>query len=189
MTAADPSGDRERIAADYALGTLDAAARRQAEALMAADPAFAALVEAWEARLAPLALTLPEVAPPADLLPRLEAKIHRGERRQRAETTVYAEEGGWLAIAAGVRIKVLAVDAEAGVRSFMLEMQAGALLPAHRHGGVEECVMVSGDLVLGDLALKAGDYHRIAAGTLHPPGISRGGCLAFIRGDVEPQAA
>ena len=38
---------------------------------MAAEPAFAAQVEAWRARLAPLGQRLPEVAPPADLWQRV----------------------------------------------------------------------------------------------------------------------
>jgi anti-sigma factor ChrR (cupin superfamily) len=189
MTATDQDDDRDRLAADYALGTLDAEARRAVEQAMAADPDLATQVEAWEARLAPLAAALPEVAPPPDLLARLEARVRREQRRRPVEATVFAEEGAWEAVAIGVRIKVLSIDAEAGTRSFLLSMDAGTRLPAHRHASVEECMMISGDLVLGDLALKAGDYHRIAAGTHHPTGFSRTGCIAFIRGDTEVQAA
>jgi anti-sigma factor ChrR (cupin superfamily) len=156
---------------------------------MAADTALTARVEAWERRLAPLAAALPPVAPPPDLFARIDARIERDARRAPQEETVFAEEGAWRAVAAGVDIKVLAVDAETGTQSFLLRMAAGARLPAHRHRGVEECFMVAGDLVLGDLALKAGDYHRIAGGTRHPTGYSRSGCLAFIRGDEEIRAA
>ncbi len=57
--------DMEVLAAEFALGSLPPAERREAESLMASDPAFAARVTAWERRLIPLALALePVEAPP-----------------------------------------------------------------------------------------------------------------------------
>ena len=48
------SEDDIALAAEYALGTLEAGERAQAEAMMAADPEFASLVHAWEWRLGAL---------------------------------------------------------------------------------------------------------------------------------------
>jgi anti-sigma-K factor RskA len=57
--------DMEELAAEFALGTLDAAERQEAESLIASDSAFADMVKAWERRLIPLALALePVEAPP-----------------------------------------------------------------------------------------------------------------------------
>lgn len=67
--------ESEAFAAEHALGVLSAAERRQAEARMAADPAFAALVEAWRARLDPLAEAIAPVAPPAGVWPRIERSL------------------------------------------------------------------------------------------------------------------
>ncbi|MGG5891201.1 anti-sigma factor, partial [Falsiroseomonas sp. HC035] len=68
-------GDRDALAAEYVLGTLEA---REAAAVAAALPTDAALAEAvaaWEARLAPLtALATPE-SPPPDLWARIEAAL------------------------------------------------------------------------------------------------------------------
>ncbi len=50
--------DRDGLATEYVLGTLDERERREAEALLRSDAAFQAEVEAWEARLSPLALAL-----------------------------------------------------------------------------------------------------------------------------------
>jgi anti-sigma-K factor RskA len=62
MAAAD---EREGLAAEYVLGTLSAAERREAETLAAADTSFAALISTWERRLSPLALALePQDVPP-----------------------------------------------------------------------------------------------------------------------------
>src|SRR5690349_25121147 len=48
------SEDHIALAAEYALGTLDADERTQVETMMAMDKEFAALVQAWEFRLGPL---------------------------------------------------------------------------------------------------------------------------------------
>lgn len=45
------SEDHIALAAEYALGTLDAGERAQVETMMAVDPEFAAIVQAWEFRL------------------------------------------------------------------------------------------------------------------------------------------
>jgi anti-sigma-K factor RskA len=55
----------EELAAEFALGTLSAAERQEAESLVASDAEFAGMVKAWERRLIPLALALePVEAPP-----------------------------------------------------------------------------------------------------------------------------
>lgn len=64
--------EKDARAGEYVLGTLDAAEARAVRD----DPAMAASVAAWEARLAPLlALTLPE-APPPDLWARIERTLN-----------------------------------------------------------------------------------------------------------------
>ena len=55
----------EAFAAEHALGVLTAAERAQAELRMAREPAFAADVEAWAARLAPMVGDIAGVEPPA----------------------------------------------------------------------------------------------------------------------------
>jgi anti-sigma-K factor RskA len=61
------NGDRNGLAAEYVLGTLDEAERAQAEALFRADPSFAAEVEAWHRRFDPLLSAKAEPAPPGVL--------------------------------------------------------------------------------------------------------------------------
>ena len=55
--------DDDVLAAEHALGVLSAAERAAAELRMASDPAFAADVEAWRERLAPLIDDIAAVAP------------------------------------------------------------------------------------------------------------------------------
>lgn len=68
----DGYNERDGLAAEYVLGTLEAAARREAEALSARDPAFAELVAEWQQRLASLADDIAPVTPPPGLLGRIE---------------------------------------------------------------------------------------------------------------------
>jgi len=67
------SQDRDLLAAEYVLGSLDGEDAREAAHLLETDPAFAASVRRWETRLAPLAARAPPVAPPADLWDRIAA--------------------------------------------------------------------------------------------------------------------
>lgn len=59
------------LAAEYALGSLDLADMREAEAAVARDPAFAAEVAFWQRRLHPLSRAVSPVQPPAALWQRL----------------------------------------------------------------------------------------------------------------------
>jgi anti-sigma-K factor RskA len=70
----DLPGD-ELLAAEYALGVLAGADRAAAERRMARDRAFAALVVAWEQRLAPWAVEIAEVAPPPGVWDRIAAEL------------------------------------------------------------------------------------------------------------------
>ncbi|MGA0605299.1 anti-sigma factor [Phenylobacterium sp. VNQ135] len=65
----------EALAAEHALGVLTGAERARAEARMARDPAFAALVDAWRIRLAPLADEVEPVTPPQQAWDRIAARL------------------------------------------------------------------------------------------------------------------
>lgn len=67
--------DRDLLAADYVLGSLEGDDRREAERLLAGDPAFAHSVATWQRRLTPLAAHVAPVVPPADLWRRIETAI------------------------------------------------------------------------------------------------------------------
>jgi anti-sigma-K factor RskA len=67
--------DRDALAAEYVLGSLEGDEQREAERLLAEDPAFARSVTTWQQRLAPLASTVAPIAPPGDLWTRIEATI------------------------------------------------------------------------------------------------------------------
>jgi anti-sigma-K factor RskA len=67
--------EREGMAAEYALGTLDADERAQADALVLVDPEFAALVRFWERRLGELNVLVAPVEPPDPVWEKIRAGV------------------------------------------------------------------------------------------------------------------
>jgi anti-sigma-K factor RskA len=66
------SEDHIVLAAEYALGTLDADERAQVETMMSVDTGFRALVDGWEYKLGELAAMVGAVDPPIDLWDRIK---------------------------------------------------------------------------------------------------------------------
>jgi anti-sigma-K factor RskA len=66
---------RERLAAEYVLGTMPRRSRRRFERLIAADPGLARLVGDWVDRLSPLDYTTPTEEPPAHVWQAVERRI------------------------------------------------------------------------------------------------------------------
>jgi anti-sigma-K factor RskA len=67
--------DRQGLAAEYALGTLDTDERAQADALMLLDPEFAAEVRRWERRLGELNVLVAPVEPGEPIWTQIRAKV------------------------------------------------------------------------------------------------------------------
>src|SRR5450759_2912304 len=69
----DYSEDHIALAAEYALGTLDADERAQVETMMSVDPDFTAMVQAWEYRLGVLNQMVGSVEPRPEVWDRIKA--------------------------------------------------------------------------------------------------------------------
>ena len=150
--------------------------------------------------------TRPKPPLAADLIARLDA-AHEPEplsdaaharvkrqllRRIAADTTerhlaLPAGAAGWQPFGAGIALKVL--YEAGGVMSYLVRLEAGAELPAHRHPVDEECVVLEGDVCIGDtLRLGPGGFHLGRKDVLHDRLHSPTGALIFLRGAV-PEAA
>jgi anti-sigma-K factor RskA len=75
MSEGPELSEAEALAAEHALGVLTAAERAAAELRMAREPAFAADVEAWRERLAPMLDAVAAVTAPVGLWPRIERSL------------------------------------------------------------------------------------------------------------------
>jgi len=71
----DDTDTPEMLAAEYVLGTLASNEREQAQTLIENDPAFAALVRAWELRLGQLQAMVAPVEPPPETWARIQARV------------------------------------------------------------------------------------------------------------------
>jgi anti-sigma-K factor RskA len=78
---ADPGDGGKLIAAEYVLGVLGAEERREVERRLEQEPALAAEVAFWEARLTGLADAVAPVAPPQATWSRIEAAIEEPQQR------------------------------------------------------------------------------------------------------------
>jgi anti-sigma-K factor RskA len=67
------SEDHIALAAEYALGTLDAGERAQVENMMSVDKDFATMVQAWESRLGALNQMVGSVEPPGEVWDRIKS--------------------------------------------------------------------------------------------------------------------
>lgn len=75
MSEAPDLTEDEALAAEHALGILNARERADAELRMAREPAFAADVEAWRMRLAPMVESVPSVTAPPGVWERIERML------------------------------------------------------------------------------------------------------------------
>jgi anti-sigma-K factor RskA len=75
------SDDHIALAAEYALGTLDADERAQVESMMSVDKDFTAMVAAWEHKLGALNQMVGSVEPRTEVWDRIKAAIGHAEQR------------------------------------------------------------------------------------------------------------
>jgi anti-sigma-K factor RskA len=91
MTIEGDSHDREVLAAEYVLGTVDPAERVQAQALMVVDRTFGDLVRKWERRLGELNVLIAPVEPPPATWDRIKAAIDEETPRSAPRAEVHSE--------------------------------------------------------------------------------------------------
>ena len=80
----------------------------------------------------------------------------------------------------GIDYKLIARDAESGVRTQLVRFAPGARYPRHRHAGIEEIFLLEGSVSVNGVVLRAGDYCRSEPGTEEVGTYSETGGLALI---------
>jgi putative transcriptional regulator len=129
------------------------------------------------------------VSPPAQLRERLMDAVARTPAR-RTPGVIYEKDGVFIARPAemnwksgglpGVFQKVLFNDKQRGSYTSMVRMTPGTHYPSHKHAGVEELYLLEGDLRVGEMAMRPGDYCRGEAGSIHDEIVTRTGCLFVV---------
>jgi anti-sigma factor ChrR (cupin superfamily) len=83
----------------------------------------------------------------------------------------------WELVAPGISRKTLSIDPGRLYSTCLLRAEPGARYPRHRHGGVEELLVLEGDLHVHGVVMRAGDYCRAEAGSIHDVTFTEGGCV------------
>lgn len=136
-----------------------------------------------------LATVLPVTAEASERAAALRERVLARVRRDvahspREPATVHPGDGEWRELLPGLFEKVLYVDPLTGTRSLLLRGAAGTRIPAHTHRGAEECLLLEGEVRIGEFDLRPGDYHVAPPGTEHGWLTSESGFLAFLREPV-----
>jgi hypothetical protein len=174
------SEDLDRTAAAYALGLVRGAARAAIEARLSSTPALQATVKLWQEKFVAVDLAAGREFPPAGLFDTILDAVDAGENELPGTQTRRAGTGAWTEMSPGVTYTVLFEDPVAKRRSMLVRALPGSNYGAHFHAeGHEECLVLEGDLVMGDLKLLPGDFHVAAKGSTHPAATTRSGCLLY----------
>lgn len=174
----------EGLAAEYVLGTLAGDERRRFADAMSRDPELQALVAAWEVRLQRLGQAAVTAEPSAELWEKIDAALDEQSTDDVIGLTIRSGEGEWQEILDGIDKKVLFFDAAAGSESFLLRFAPGSRLPLHKHRSAEECIVLEGTFMIGDLKLEAGDFQAFEGDTIHPETYCPHGGLVYVRGEL-----
>lgn len=136
---------------------------------LTAAAGFAAVVDALAGVVAP-------VEPPAGAREKLLAALPPAGIRFRL-----AGDGAFTPTRyPGVSVKVLHVDRDRRQFTVLMRMAPGAAYPAHAHDGPEECVVIEGEIQVGGVRMRAGDYQRAEPGSEHVEQRSETGALLFL---------
>jgi anti-sigma factor ChrR (cupin superfamily) len=186
----------DELASLDASGALNADERRAfEEALASAPPGVRAEAAAFREAAAALAeATGDAAAPSAEVKDRLMTRIHQISRPGgKGFAFRFATDDDWLPHPVpGIRMKVLALNAERSYATLLLDVQPGVRFPPHHHGGAEECYVVSGSLYTCGRRLTAGDFLHADPHTDHGELWTDEGCRVLLivpPGDEIPDAA
>jgi len=187
MSEAPDLSEAEALAAEHALGVLDARERAAAETRMATDPAFAADVEAWRERLAPMLESVAAVPPSPELWRRIERLLpanDNGALMNRLKFWRNSAVGGFALAAASLAAVVVQVNQP----PITVERQ----VPVAPQGELLSASVVSQDSRVQPLFVAAYDPDRksLIVTSLLPEGSERDKVheLWLIAGQDKPQS-
>jgi len=124
--------------------------------------------------------------PPPSAREKLLGRIAETAHSQNPQTelspffTMRANEGEWRELAPGIVIKQLFVDDKKGTVTSLFKFAPGSHAPFHKHGGVEQCLVLEGDFHFNDEVYEQGDFTCAMPGSVHDDAYSERGALLLI---------
>ena len=175
------NSDRLReLAAGFASGELDLAEQSEFRALIEAAPAEGRLhVGKIVDAAALLALSLGRQSPASSLKDKILACVKPPEPTPHLFDFIRGgyDESGWIPMRVpGAFVKPLSIQKEKGYAVVLGKLLPKTSYPPHQHIGAEQILVLSGDLQIGGVVLRAGDFHNACAGSTHGVNYSDAGC-------------
>jgi anti-sigma factor ChrR (cupin superfamily) len=182
------SEQQQEQASLYALGALSDEELRAFEAELHRSAELQALTRELQSAIDLTARALPGPALPASLrdkvLRRIEAEQESHSTQLRSGVPVAGlqflnapAQKDWKPLPVpGAFIKLLSISQDSGYAVLLGKLDPGVRYPAHVNVGPEDFYILTGDLVIGDRKLVAGDFHHADAGSHHVENYSVGGC-------------
>lgn len=175
--------EKEIYAAELALGLYSTEHKDAVPAVDPDDPEFLRHSADWTAFFEGLDEALKIEQPNPRVWDNIERRI--GANNTILPEGVYAvprTKGGWWSLSEGVDVKSLYIDPELDTESFLLRIQSGCVVEQHDHRGfADECMVIEGDILVGDVKFRPGDFHVATDGSTHPPLSSQNGGILFVR--------
>ena len=122
------------------------------------------------------------ISPPTALRAKVLARVQADSA---AYVTVRGGVSGWRELAPGIEFKMLLWDTPNQSKSFLLRVAAGTRMPEHNHRAFEECLVIEGDFMLGEIRLSAGDFHCAAINALHGETYTEHGVTVYLRANID----
>lgn len=165
-------------AAQYVAGSMTACELAEWESLLATESFQESLATAeFEGALLALTAGIPPVTPP----PELKAAILEQIATPKGFSFRFADHASFRPTpVAGITYRLLSRDREQHRVTCLLRLAPGARLPAHTHPGIEECVVLEGTVIVGQIRMRAGDYQRAEADSEHVEQWSDTGALVYL---------
>lgn len=122
---------------------------------------------------------------------RMSPQVWKHWTEQAAGTELYtrrATDGDWEETGEpGVQVRRLFLDPQRDQFTAVVRMAPGTAWPRHIHNGAEECLVLEGDLRVGEITMRAGDYQRAPAGSRHGVQSTEKGCLLLIMSSLSDE--
>lgn len=145
-----------------------------------------AVLASFEPAVLALTANIPVVAPPADSKGKLFASLPPPEPALKIER--FGEVAFLPSGIRGVTYRPLHEDRHSGRLTALVRMAPGTHLRGHahdEHGDVEECLVLEGELLVGNEVMRTGDYQRALPGSEHAEQRSPTGALLYFCGTLK----
>jgi len=176
-------------AALYALGALDREeAREFAQHLQDGCEVCAREVASFGEVVDELAFAGEPVEPRAAARAAVLARFAAPALDQDGVRFVFGERVAWEPVAVPqVNRKALFSDPQRNFSTNLIRMAPGATYPSHRHAEAEELYVIEGDLSVNGVTMRAGDYCRAEARSIHDRIHTVNGCVFLAMSSLDDE--